>query len=210
MSADRLLLPSPTPPRVPLWLKLFHTAFLAVLIPIYWKDHGPANFLWFSDIALFVLLFALWLENRFLASTQALSVGLLETGWVLDFLIALVLGKSLLGMSAYMFDPELPLYLRGLSLFHLWLPPLLFWLVWRLGYDRRALAAQTLVCWVVLPVCYFLSTRKANINWVFGLGKEDPPEWLASPRFLFGLMLFLPVCVYLPTHLLLSKLFPRR
>jgi len=212
VSANRLLLPSPTQPSVPLWLKLSHTAFLAVLIPVYWRapDYGPANFLWFSDIALFVLLFALWLENSLLASMQVLAVGLLETAWVLDFLLALILGKSPLGMSAYMFEPDRPLYLRGLSLFHLWLPPLLFWLVWRLGYDRRALVAQTVVCWVVLPVCYFVSTRKANINWVFGLGKEDPPEWLVSPRFLFGLMLFLPICVYLPLHLLLSKLFPRR
>ena len=81
--------------------------------------------------------------------------------------------------------------------------------MWRLGYDRRALLVQTAICWVVLPVSYFVSTPKANINWVFGPGGE-PPEWLASPRFLFGLMLFLPVCVYLPTHLFLCRFFPRR
>jgi hypothetical protein len=197
---------------VPLWLKLFHTAFLTVLVPIYWitPEYGPANFLWFSDIALFVLLFALWLENPLLTSTQVLAVGLLEAAWVLDFLVALVVGQSPLGMSAYMFDPKRDLFVRGLSLFHLWLPPLLCWLVWRLGYDRRALLVQTVVCWVVLPVTYCVSTRDANINRVFGLGKEEPPEWLAAPRFLFGLMLFLPFCVYLPTHFLLSKLLPRR
>src|SRR5262249_37088321 len=33
VSANRLL-PPPRPSRVPLWLKLFHTAFLAVLIPV--------------------------------------------------------------------------------------------------------------------------------------------------------------------------------
>jgi hypothetical protein len=138
-----------------------------------------------------------------------LSVGALESAWVLDFLLALVLGKSPLGMSAYMFDPQRDLFVRGLSLFHLWLPPLLFWLVWRLGYHRRALIAQTVVCWVVLPVSYLVSTRKANINWVFGLGEKEPPEWLASPRFLFGLMLFLPACVYMPMHLLLGKILSR-
>jgi len=197
--------------RIPLWLKLFHTAFLAVLVPVYWNapEYGPANFLWFSDIALFVLLFALWLENPFLASTQALSVGLLETAWLLDFLPALILGKSPLGLSAYMLDPKRDLFLRGLSLFHLWLPPLLVWRVWRLGYDRRALLAQVVICWVVLPVSYFVSSDDANINWVFGPGGKQP-EWLAAPRFLFGLMLFLPVCVYLPTHLMLRHFFPRR
>jgi hypothetical protein len=197
--------------RIPLWLKLAHTAFLAVLVPVYWTapKYGPANFLWFSDIALFVLLFALWLESPFLASTQAVSVGLLETAWVLDFLLALILGKSPFGMTAYMLDPKRDLFIRGLSLFHVWMPPLLVWLVWRLGYDRRALLAQTALCWVVLPVSYFVSSKEANINWVFGPGGE-PPEWLAAPRFLFGLMLFLPICVYLPTHFLLRRFFPQR
>jgi hypothetical protein len=196
---------------VPLWLKGFHAAFLAVLVPAYWDYYGPANFLWFSDIALFVGLFALWLESPLLASTQAVSVGALESAWVLDFLLGLVLGRSPLGMSAYMFEPDRSLFIRGLSLFHLWLPVLLFWLVWRLGYDRRAWLAQTAVCSVVLPISYLVSDPKArpplNINWVFGPG-TDPGKWPAPPLFLFGLMLFLPVCVYLPTHLILWKVCP--
>ncbi len=43
-------------------------------------------------------------------------------------------------MTDYMFKHENSLFLRGLSLFHGWLPFLLVYLVWKLGYDRRALA----------------------------------------------------------------------
>ena len=50
---------------IPLSLKLIYTLFVCALVPIYWRKYGPANFLWFSDIALLVLVPALWLENAF-------------------------------------------------------------------------------------------------------------------------------------------------
>jgi hypothetical protein len=31
--------------RIPLWLKLAYTAFMAVLVPVYWWNYGPTNFL---------------------------------------------------------------------------------------------------------------------------------------------------------------------
>ena len=43
---------------VPVWLKWTFTAFLAVLVPIYWANYGPTNFLYFCDIALFLTLAA--------------------------------------------------------------------------------------------------------------------------------------------------------
>ena len=38
-----------------------------------------------------------------------------------------------------MFEKERSRFLRGLSLFHGWLPFLLLYLVWGMGYDGRAL-----------------------------------------------------------------------
>ena len=32
--------------RVPLWLKLVYSAFLAVLVPVYLHYYGPTNFLY--------------------------------------------------------------------------------------------------------------------------------------------------------------------
>src|SRR6266699_236026 len=63
---------------LPLWVKVAHTLFVAVLVPVYWRRYGPGNFLWFSDLALFGALAALWLESPLLASMQAVSVSLLE------------------------------------------------------------------------------------------------------------------------------------
>ncbi len=192
-------------PTIPLWLKILYSLFVAVLVPAYWWYYGPANFLWFSDIALFLTLAALWSESPLLASMQAVSVVLLEVVWVTDFLVHLLTGANAVGLSRYMFKPEIPLFIRALSLFHVWLPVLLAWLVWRLGYDRRAWAAQSLLAVGVLLLCYSLTDPSDNINWVFGPG-DKPQRRLPSGLYLLLLMAFFAGCVYFPTHLLLRRL----
>jgi hypothetical protein len=191
----------------PLWLKVAYALFVCVVVAVYWVKYGPGNFLWFSDIALFVTVPALWLENELLASMMTLSILLLDVAWNLDFFGRLLTGRSLFGLSGYMFTATVPLPVRLLSLFHIWFPPLLLWMVYRLGYDERALVAQTVVAWVVLPVSYLVTDPSENINWVRGLRGESQkwiPEWL----YVLVLMLALPLVIYLPTHLVLQKLMP--
>lgn len=191
---------------IPLWLKIGYTLFVCLIVPIYWRRYGPANFLWFSDIALLVTVPALWFESPLLASMMALGVALPELAWNVDFLVRLTTGVSLLGLSAYMFDRSLPLFLRALSLFHVGLPLLLIWMVHRLGYDPDALLAQTLLAAIVLPLSYFFSEPRRNINWVYGFGERAQTR-VAAPWFLAFLILMFPVVIYLPTHLVLAKLF---
>jgi hypothetical protein len=192
--------------QVPLWIKLAYTLFICVLVPVYWVQYGPGNFLWFSDIALFATAAALWLENSLLVSMMALSVLVLESVWIVDFIIGLITGSSVIGLSAYMFDSKISLPIRALSLFHIFLPLLLVWLLYRSGYDTRALVAQTLLAWIVLPASYFLTKPPANVNWVYGPG-GGPQKWLPAPLYLLLLMLAFPLVLYLPTHFLLKKLF---
>lgn len=191
---------------IPLWLKIAYTLFICVIVPIYWKQYGPGNFLWFSDIALLVTAVTLWIESSLLASMMAVSVVVLEAIWIIDFVIELIVGTSVIGLSAYMFDSKIPLPIRALSLFHVVLPLLLVWLLYRLGYDRRALLAQTLLAWIVLPLSYFLTKPSDNVNWVYGLG-GGPQKWMPAALYLVMLMIAFPLVLYLPTHLLLKKLF---
>jgi hypothetical protein len=192
--------------QIPLWLKLAYTLFICVLVPVYWIHYGPGNFLWFSDIALFVTAAALWLESSLLASMMALSVVVLETVWIVDFVIGLVAGSSYIGLSAYMFDAKISLPIRALSLFHIFLPVILVWLLYRFHYDTRALVAQSLLAWIVLPASWFLTKPSANVNWVYGPG-GGPQRWMPAPLYLVLLMLAFPLVLYLPTHFLLKKLF---
>jgi hypothetical protein len=191
----------------PLWLKIAYTIFVCIVVVVYWRKYGASNFLWFSDIALFVTVAALWLESGLLASMMTLSILLLDIGWNVDFFGRLITGHNLLGLSKYMFDTTLSLPLRVVSLFHIWFPPLLLWMVYRLGYDERALLAQTVLAWVVLPVTYWITDARENINWVRGL-RGEPQKWMPGPLYLALLILGLPLLVYLPTHLVLKKLMP--
>jgi hypothetical protein len=137
---------------------------------------------------------------------MALSVLVLESVWIIDFIIGLISGSSVIGLSAYMFDSKISLPIRALSLFHIILPLVLVWLLYRLRYDTRALIAQTLLAWVVLPVSYFLTRPSENVNWVYGPGGE-PQKWMPAPLYLVLLMLAFPLVLYLPTHFVLKKIF---
>lgn len=201
--------------RIPLWVKLGLTAFVAVLVPNYWRDYGPTNFLYYCDVSLLMTLAAVWLESPLLASMPAVGILLPQTLWMTDFLCQSA-GVPLTGMTAYMFNPKLPLLTRALSFFHFWLPLLLVWLVWRLGYDRRALPAWTGLAWGLILICYFLMpappaplahpNQPVNINYVYGFS-EHPQTWMPQPLFVAVMMAAMPLLLFIPTHLLLRKLF---
>ena len=191
---------------IPLVLKVVYTLFVCALVPIYWRQYGPVNFLWFSDIALLALVPALWMENALLVSMMAVSIIFFEALWNCDFFFRLATGKSLIGLSAYMFDSKIPLFIRGLSCFHIVLPLLLLSMLHRLGYDHRALMWQTIVAIVVLPLSYLMSNPQENVNWVYGFG-ENPQKVLPAPLFVLVLMLLFPLVIYLPTHLVFTRIF---
>jgi len=194
------------PEQIPLWLKVIYTLFVCVLVPAYWKHYGPGNFLWFSDISILVALVALWLESPLLTSVISLAVLILDIAWNLDFFATLIFGTSITGLSAYMFKRETRKLIRGLSLFHVFFPVLLIWMLSRLGYDKRALVIQTVLAWVVLPLSYFFTRRSENVNWVHGFGNE-PYRFLPVPLHILLLMILFPLVIYLPTHLLLQMIF---
>jgi hypothetical protein len=191
----------------PLWLKIAYTFFVCIVIGVYWAKYGSSNFLWFSDIALLLTVPALWLENGLLAGAVTLSILLLDVAWNVDFFGRLITGHNLFGLSNYMFDRTIPIPVRLLSLFHIWFPPLLLWMVYRLSYDQRALLLQTLIAWVVLPVSYWVTAPQDNINWVRG-PRGELQKRMPGPLYLTLLMIGLPLLVYLPTHLVLKKLMP--
>lgn len=207
-----------TPQKIPLWLKLAFTAFMAVLVPVYWHAYGPSNFLYFCDVALFMTLVAVWTEKPIWAAMPAVGIVVPQLVWCIDF-IAMFFGVKLVGMTAYMFDPNITLFARGLSFFHFWLPFLLVYLVYRLGYDRRALLYWSVLAWALVLFCYFFtppppapagSSTPVNINYVFGLGEVAKQTWMPELAWLGLLLVALPTLFYLPAHFALKRFFPQR
>lgn len=191
---------------IPLWVKITCTLFVALTVAVYAVKYPPYNFLWFSDVALLMTVPALWLESALLTGMAAVGVLLPEALWNASYFWQLATGRRLSGLADYMFDSTRPRYLRALSLFHVFLPPLLLWMVWRLGYDPVALPAQTALAWVVLPLCYLWTPPAENVNWVFGPGAK-PQQRMPGPAYLALLMAGFPLLVYLPTHCIFGALF---
>lgn len=204
---------------MPLWLKVAYSAYVAVVVPCYWVTYTPWNFLYFCDIALLATVVGLWLESPLIVGMQAVAITVPQLLWVVDLLCRVVAGVHLTGVTAYMLDGDLPLYLRLLSSFHGWLPFLLLWLTGRLGYDGRAFAAQSLLAVVVLLISYFLAPgpppsparpqAAVNINYVYGLHDDAPQTWMPPALWLGTVMAMNIVGFYLPTHLALRRWFPR-
>ena len=202
-------------PRIPVWLKVAYTVFMAVLVPVYWVNYGPANFVYFCDAALFLTLAGIWTEQALAVSMAAVGILIPQCFWCVDF-GAQLLGFNLTGMTAYMFDSDRSLFLRGLSLFHGWLPFLLVYLVLRLGYDRRALAAWTGLALALCLVAYFLippagaelidPKHPRNVNYVFGMDDAKPQTWLPQPVYLIVWITALFVLTYLPAHGVLRRI----
>ena len=191
---------------IPIWIKVSYTLFVMLTVAVYTVKYGLGNFLWFSDIALLATVPALWFESSLIASMMAIGILLPELFWNVTYFGRLVTGRRLAGLTDYMFDAQKPLYLRALSLFHVFLPVLLLWMIDRLGYSKDAWIAQTILAWIVLPLTYLLTDPEKNINWVRGPG-TTPQKRLPALVYLLLLMIGFSLFVYLPTHLMLLAFF---
>jgi hypothetical protein len=194
--------------RLPLWLKILWTAWVAVWAPLYWKHYGAQNLLFFCDLGNFVIAAALWLESPLFFSWQAAGLLLFQSLYTLDLLGAIIGGGHLIGGTEYMFDSGVPLFLRLLSLFHVVTPPVLLWAIWRLGYDPQGWKYQTLTTWIVVPINY-LWRPEQDVNWARGPFFRQQhllPGWM----YLLAYLIVVPLLVYWPTHLGLQCWTSRR
>lgn len=187
---------------VPLWLKVSWTVWVLIWAPIYFRQYGAHNFLFYCDLGNIFIGAALWLESALIFSWQAVGLLLFQSLYAVDLIVALLSGWHPFGGTEYMFDPKIPVIVRALGLYHIVVPPLLLWAVRRLGYDGKGLLYQTLTLWVLLPI-NFLWRPQYNVNWARGLGHEQHlvPSWL----YLASYLVVVPVVVYWPTHVLLAR-----
>lgn len=187
--------------RVPLWLKVAWTGWVLTWAPVYWRQYGLQNFLYFCDLGNILVALALWLESPLIFSWQATGLLLFQSLYTVDLVGAALTGRHLIGGTEYMFDPHISVWVRLLSLFHVVTPPLLLWAIWRLGYDKRGWKCQTLTTWIVVPINYFWRPQ-ADVNWARGLFFHEQ-RGVPGMVYLAGYLVVVPLLVYWPTHRLL-------
>jgi hypothetical protein len=187
--------------RIPLWLKVGWSVWVLVWVPIYWHQYGLQNFLYFCDLGNLFIAAALWLESPLLFSWQACGLLLFQSLYAIDLIGAVLSGRHIIGGTEYMFDPHLRLFVRLLSLFHVVVPPLLLWAIWRLGYDERGWNYQTLTTWIVVPINYFWRPE-FDVNWARGPFFREQ-HFVPGIVYLVAYLVVVPLVVYWPTHLIL-------
>lgn len=145
---------------------------------------------------------ALWLRQPLIASMMAIGVLPLETLWMLSF----ITGGAFLGMADYMFDENLPLWLRGLSLFHFPMPAAIIIMIKRFGYDRRALYPQILLSIIVIILTHIFTKKVDNVNMIFPI--KELENFISQSVYSFAMPIVLVTCVIIPMHIFLKKYFP--
>ena len=198
------LFPEARTKKFPAALRWGSAAWLVVWIPAYWRAWGPVNFLHFCDIAVVLTCAGFIFDSTLLISSQAIASLLVDAAWIADLSWKVLFGRYLLGGTDYMFDSHYALWVRLLSLFHIVMPLLLLWAVWRYGYDRRGLALQLGIAFVAFIASRF-TTPALNMNYVF----TDPffhRQWGPAPTHIMAAFAFMLFLVYLPTHFALLRL----
>lgn len=185
-------------------VKILFSIYLAILIPVYWKKYGWQNFLWFSDIGMFITFFALWFNSSLLISMAVIGILPFELIWAVDYVVMLS-GRRFLNITNYMFDSRYSKFLRALSLFHLIIPVIWIVCLIKWGYDVHAFWYQVLLTEATLIITFLASDPDKNINWVFVPIKK---RWqvISSVTWLILLMIALPLFIIYPSHLLCSNL----
>jgi hypothetical protein len=184
--------------RIPLWIKVLWTVCVIAWIPVYWRQYGPQNFLFFCDLGNLFITAGLWMESALIFSWQASGLLLFQTLFIIDLAGTFLSGRHWIGGTEYMFDPHIPMSIRLLSLFHAVTPPLLLWAIIRLGYDGRGWKYQTLTAWIVVPINYFWRPEY-DVNWARGPFFREQ-HVVPGLTYLLAYLIVVPVSIYYPTH----------
>jgi len=179
------------------------TLWMMFWVPVVLASQGPQNFWWLCNLAQFILLYSLWTSNRLLVSSQAGTIVIVGAAWSIDLAGALVTGNSPFGITAYMFNEELPIALRATSTYHVWLPVFLVWLCRRQGYDARGLWLQCIIGSIAILGSWVFGDPARNLNYTiapFNIEQVWLPQALYVPLLCVGTAALL----YLPGHFIVK------
>ncbi|MFY9531055.1 MAG: hypothetical protein WAR24_19290 [Candidatus Acidiferrales bacterium] len=186
------------------WVRWGAVLWLAIWIPAYWRTWGFSNFVHLCDIAVILTCVGLWSSSALLLSSQAVSSLVVDLAWSLDVAWRWFAGHHLIGGTEYLFDPQYPLWVRLLSLFHAAMPFILLAALRRTGYDPAGFALQCAIAAAALLLSRILDPIK-NYNFAF----RDPILHRAfGPAPVHLAVIFLALLlIYWPTHEILKRLF---
>lgn len=180
-------------------------AWLMIYVPAYLIAYGPKSFLFLCNLGVLITAVGFWRGSRLLVSSQAIAAPVIGIPWAIDALWRLVTGNFLYGATAYMWDPQFPLFTRMLSLYHIVWPVVVIGCVVSRGYDRRGWRLQSGIAAVMILLSRALATPSENVNFAY----RDPFFGVAFEPAILHLAIVCTVLAgagYGLTHLALLRL----
>jgi hypothetical protein len=187
-------------------LRIFAVLWLLVYLPAYTVAYGVSNFVFLCNLGVILTALGLLTGSALLLSSQAVAAMVICLVWCVDAGVHLLFGWFPLGATAYLWDPQYPLFTRLLSLYHVAWPFVLLHALRRTGYDPRGYALQAGVAAAALALSRFMDPAR-NVNFAFTdpfFGRAFGP----GPVHLAVVYLALVGVVYAATHRLLKAALP--
>lgn len=187
-------------------LRWLGVVWLAVYLPSYGMAYSLWNFLFLCNIGVILTALALIAGSRLLLSSQAVGAPVIGIAWSLDAGWRVATGSFLYGATAYMWDPQYPLFTRLISLYHVAWPIVLVLWVRKAGYDRRGWPLQVAIAAVGLLVARGFTAPEDNVNFAF----RDPFAGVQigpAPVHVLTVLAGLGGIGYGLTHLMLDRAF---
>ena len=178
--------------------------------------HKPEFMLWYSSAGLFFTAIALITGNSVLISIMFCSLFLVESIWSLDFLGKIFFNKNFLGITSYVFSPSYSKKDFFMTMYHIFLPPILFFSVLKTKkVFRYSWAGSTVYLFVLLFLTYTFVSRSETVNCVHQLSQckglfSSIASITPNPYRVFVILTVLVVFVFIPTNYILLKIGKKR
>jgi hypothetical protein len=191
--------------KFPAWARWASLVWLVAWFSLYWHEWGLENFLHVCNLAIILTCLAISANNRLLLASQAVSSILSDLLWDLDVSWTFFQGHHLFGGTEYMWDTHYALWIRLISLYHFVWPLIVLLAVKQIGYDRRGLGLQAGIA-ALAVIAGRMANPALNLNFAFTdpiFRRQIGPVWV----HLTLIWVVMVVVLYVPTHLMLRKLF---
>jgi len=141
---------------------------------------NPAWVFWLCYIGMILIGIGALTKNSFLIASQLNILTIPLVLWIVDFFLVLITGNGPLGIAQYFFD-EMLIVARLISLEHLFLVPLGFFLIYLIGLKRKdSWKISTVQLIIVFTIQHLLKASESNVNCAFENCYSFLPQFIAT------------------------------
>src|SRR5258708_254359 len=194
--------------------------YLGLLLSFFWFAdtftkifiyYQPLRTLWFSSAGLGITIIALFTKSSFLITSMISALSAIEGVWIIGFLSKLLFNKALPGVAEYAFRRGYPGWEFVITLYHLFLIPILLFAVFKTKrVHKLGWLGATVFTTIIAFATYFLADNKENINCIYKLDYCQsflkPLYQFDNPERIFIGILFLTLILFMPINWLILRI----